>query len=171
MLTVAAPGVWHVLWHARRSGWCCRFRLPERRSDSHFVPVRVGQPCLAHPPRAILGDRPSRDDAVDVIDVEVHMGARAAVGAVLGQMQLRRATPQPHIQRPVRREGVLRFDFEPELCIPVDACSRIGYMQDRGHTLHRFPLPDQPLGPVDRHPLTAHLPGPRRGRSPTTATG
>jgi hypothetical protein len=34
-------------------------------------------------------------------------------------VQLRRPAPQPHIQRPVRPEGMLRFDFEPELCVPV----------------------------------------------------
>src|SRR5260370_29525374 len=58
-------------WHAGRSGSACRLGFPERRSDSHFVPVRVGQPCLAHPPRAILGDRPSRADAVHVLHVKV----------------------------------------------------------------------------------------------------
>jgi hypothetical protein len=68
------------------------------------------------------------------------MGDRAAVEAVLGQVQLRRAAPQPHIQRPVRPEGVLRFDFEPELGVPLKACSRVSYVQDRGHALHHCPL-------------------------------
>ena len=85
------PSVLARMWHASRSGLDCRLGFPERRSDSQFVPVRVDQPCLTHPPRAILGDRPSRDDAVDVLDVEVHVGDRAAVEAMLGQVQLRRA--------------------------------------------------------------------------------
>jgi two-component system response regulator len=42
-------------------------------------------------------------------------------------------------QRPVWPEGVLRFDFEPELCVPVNACPRVSYVQDRGDTLHRSP--------------------------------
>jgi hypothetical protein len=37
--------------------------------------------------------RPGGDDAVDVFDVEVDMGDRAAVEAMLGQVQLRRAAP------------------------------------------------------------------------------
>ena len=45
------------------------------------------------------------------------MGNRATVEAMLGQVQLRRAAPQPHIQWPVWPEGVLGFDFEPELGI------------------------------------------------------
>src|SRR5690242_2371444 len=122
------------------SGRECRFRIPERGSNSHLVPVGVGQPCLAHPPRAILGDRPSRDDAVHILDVEIHMGDRATIEAVLGQVQLRRAAPQPHIQRPVRPERVLRFDFEPEPGVPRTACPRVSYVQDRGHALHCSPL-------------------------------
>ena len=43
------------------------------------------------------------------------MGDWATVEAVLGQVQLRWAAPQPHIQRPVWPEGVLRFDVESEL--------------------------------------------------------
>jgi hypothetical protein len=82
---------------------------------------------------------PGRDDAVDILDVEIHMGDRAAVEAVLGQAQLRRAAPQPHIQRPVRPEDVLRFDFEPELGVPLTGCSPVSYVQDRGHALHRSP--------------------------------
>ena len=116
------------------------FRIPERGSDSHLIPVGVGQPRLAHPPRAILGGRPSREDAVDILDVEIHMGDRATVEAVLGQVQLRRAAPQPHIQRPVWPEGVLRFDVEPEPGVPRTACPRVSYVQDRGHALHSLPL-------------------------------
>jgi hypothetical protein len=44
---------------------------------------------------------PSRDNAVDILDVEIYMGDRATIEAVLGQVQLRRAAPQPHIPRPV----------------------------------------------------------------------
>jgi hypothetical protein len=121
------------------SGGGCRFRIPERGSDSHMVPVGVGQPGLAHPPRAILDDRPGRDDSGDILDVQIHMGDRATVEAVLGQVQLRRAAPQPHIQWPVCPEGVLRFDFEPEPGVPLNACPRVGYVQDRGHALHRSP--------------------------------
>src|SRR5450755_3095236 len=69
--------------------------------------------------------------------VQIDVAGRASVEAVLGQMQLCRAAPQPHIQRPVWPEGVLRFDFEPELCVPVNACSRVSYVQGRGDTLHR----------------------------------
>ena len=73
-------------------------------------------------PRAVLGCRPSRDDAVDVLDVQVYVGDRATVEAVLGQVQLRGAAPQPYIQRPAWPEGVLGFDFEPELDVPLAAC-------------------------------------------------
>ena len=118
----------------------CRFRIPERGSNSQLVPVGVGQPCLAHPPRAILGDRPSRDDAVHILDVEIHMRDRATIEAVLGQMQLRRAAPQPHIQRPVWPEGVLRFDVEPQPGVLRTACPRVSYVQDRSHALHCSPL-------------------------------
>jgi hypothetical protein len=45
------------------------------------------------PQRASLGDGPGRDDAVDVLDVEVHMRDWAAVEAMLGQVQLRQAAP------------------------------------------------------------------------------
>ena len=75
------------------SGWGCRFRIPERGSDPYLVPAGIGQPGLAHPPRAIPGDRLGRDGGVDILDVEVHMGDRATVEAVLGQVQLRWAAP------------------------------------------------------------------------------
>jgi hypothetical protein len=68
------------------------------------------------------------------------MGDRATIEAVLGQVQLRRAAPQPHIQRPVCPEGVLRFDFEPEPGVPRTARPRVSYVQDRGHALHCSPL-------------------------------
>ena len=42
------------------------------------------------------------------MDVEIHMGERATVEAVFGQVQLRRTASQPHIQRPVWPEDVLR---------------------------------------------------------------
>jgi len=68
------------------------------------------------------------------------MGDRATVETMLGQVQLRRAAPQPHIQRPVWPKGVLRFDFEPELGVTLSACPRVSYVQDRGHAVHGFPL-------------------------------
>src|SRR5262249_28249566 len=37
---------------------------------------------------------------VHVVNVEVHMGDRAAAETMPGQVQPRRAAPQPHIQRP-----------------------------------------------------------------------
>lgn len=81
-----------VLWRSRcPSGRACRFGLPQRRSDSHYVPIGVGQPCLVHPPRAIFGDRPGGDHVIDILDVEIHMSDRAAVEAVLRQVQLRGA--------------------------------------------------------------------------------
>jgi hypothetical protein len=93
----------------------------------------------SHTPRAILGGRARREAAIYILDVQIDVAGRASVEAVPGQMQLRRAAPQLHIQRPVWPEGVLGFDFEPELCVPVNACSRVIYVQDRGDTLHRSP--------------------------------
>jgi len=93
----------------------------------HDVAVRVGQPGLAHAPRAILGGRARREAGVYILDVQIDVAGRASVEAVLGQVQLRRAATQPHIQRPIWPEGVLRFDFESELCIPVNACPRVTY--------------------------------------------
>ena len=75
----------------------------------------------------------------NIMDVEIHMGERATVEAVLGQVQLRRAAPQPHIQRPVWPEDVLRFHFEPELGVPLTASSCVSHVQDRGHAFHRSP--------------------------------
>ena len=57
--------------------------------------------------------RARREAGVYILDVQIDVAGRDSVEAVLGQVQLRRAATQPHIQRPVWPEGVLRFDSNP----------------------------------------------------------
>ena len=101
---------------------------------SGSVSLASRMPHGQSPPAARGGRLPSTSSTY-----QIDVAGRASVEAVLGQMQLRRAAPQPHIQRPVWPEGVLRFDFKPELGVPVNACPRVSYVQDRGDTLHRSP--------------------------------
>ena len=67
------------------------------------------------------------------------MALRAAIEPVLGQMQLGGAAPKRYIERQSWPEGVLPLDLETESAVPVDACPRVGYMQDRDDALHRAP--------------------------------
>jgi hypothetical protein len=91
---------------------------------------------------------------------------RASVEAVLGQIQLGRAAPQPHIQRPVWPEGVLRFDFEPELCVPVNALPASQLRARSGRYPPSLPLAElAPLASWDRwHGTPSHRHKTMRGK-------